>query len=97
MALAFSTNVLKESDVKGSNLVSTSPHMTEGPRTVITVDAIPEDEDRQDELNRTMRKPGDPPYDPHAKWLDPAKPKPNGQEANQGVLPNDSAKEPSGR
>jgi hypothetical protein len=45
---------------------------TPEPRHCIFVDAVPEDEERQDELNRTMRKPGDPPYNPNAKWLDPA-------------------------
>ena len=29
----------------------------------------------QDEFNRTHRKPGDPPYDPTAKWMDPPKSK----------------------
>jgi hypothetical protein len=38
-----------------------------------TFDAIPEDDEVQDELNRLLRKPGDPPYDPTAKWLDPPK------------------------
>jgi hypothetical protein len=33
----------------------------------------PVDEAQQDELNRLLRKPGDPPYDPTAKWLDPPK------------------------
>jgi hypothetical protein len=62
---------------------------------VITVDAIPEDEERQDELNRTMRKPGAPPYDPNAKWLDPAKSTSNGGEGDQAGVPKDSTEEVS--
>jgi hypothetical protein len=62
---------------------------------VITVDAIPEDEERQDELNRTMRKPGAPPYNPNAKWLDPAISTANGGAEDHVVLPNEGAKETS--
>ena len=43
-----------------------------GPDNSYTVE-LPFDNDLdQDELNRTMRKQGDKPYDPAAKWLDPA-------------------------
>jgi hypothetical protein len=37
---------------------------THGPGYTQTFDAIPEDDERQEELNRTMRKPGEPPYCP---------------------------------
>jgi hypothetical protein len=93
MAIGYSTNALKSFNTKRSIRMSTSPHKTEGGGVVITVDAIPEDEEVQDELNRTMRKPGAPPYDPNAKWLDPAKPTPNGGEGDQASLPKDSTKE----
>jgi hypothetical protein len=75
--------------------VSPSPNKTEGPRTVITVDALPEDEERQDELNRTMRKPGAPPYNPNAKWLDPADSTPNSVQGGKVVLPVDGSKDVS--
>jgi hypothetical protein len=52
--------------------MSTSNEL-EGPRKSYTFDATPEDEATQDELNRLLRKPGDPPYDPTAKWMDPPK------------------------
>jgi hypothetical protein len=55
-----------------------TPNKTEASRHCITVDAIPEDEERQDELNRIRRKPGDPPYNPNAKWHDPPVVPPNG-------------------
>jgi hypothetical protein len=54
-------------------------------RHCITVDLIPEDEDRQDELNRIMRKPGDPPYNPNAKWHDPPVVPPNGTQEKPGT------------
>jgi hypothetical protein len=42
-----------------------------GPEDNYTVD-LPFDSDiDQDEANRTRRKPGAPPYNPNAKWMDP--------------------------
>jgi hypothetical protein len=40
---------------------------------VYTFEVFPVDEDEQDRLNRLLRRPNDPPYDPTAKWLDPPK------------------------
>jgi len=47
----------------------------------------------QDELNRTMRKPGAPPYNPNAKWLDRRVSTTNGAPADQVVPPNDTSNE----
>ena len=38
-----------------------------------TFEVFPVDEEEQDRLNRLLRGPYDPPYDPTAKWLDPPK------------------------
>ena len=46
---------------------------TSGLGKCYTFELSPLDDAQQDELNRLMRKPGDPPYDPTAKWLDPPK------------------------
>jgi hypothetical protein len=50
-----------------------TPKEPEIPRKCYSFEAILEDDATQDELNRLMRKPGDPPYDPTAKWMDPPK------------------------
>ena len=42
--------------------MNTEPVKTESGGFIYTVDAIPEDDERQEELNRTMRKPGEPGY-----------------------------------
>jgi hypothetical protein len=50
--------------------VETTPKPTEEPRLSYTFDAVPEDEATQDELNRRLRKPGEPGYCPPAKKKD---------------------------
>ena len=45
---------------------------TYGPGFSQTFDAIPEDEERQEELNRLMKKPGEPGYRPPVKKTEPA-------------------------
>jgi hypothetical protein len=47
--------------------METAPKKTEEPRLSYQFDAIPEDEATQDELNRRMRKPGEPGYCPPGK------------------------------
>jgi hypothetical protein len=42
--------------------VSTTSNKTVEPRKSYTFEAIPEDEETQDELNRRLRKPGEPGY-----------------------------------
>jgi hypothetical protein len=42
--------------------MNTSPNKTVEPRMSYTFDAIPEDDEHQDELNRRLRKPGEPGY-----------------------------------
>ena len=69
---------------------SVTPHKTEGPRISITVDAIPEDEVGQDEFNRIRRKPGAPPYNPNAKWMDPPVVPPKGAEDKPADGPQQS-------
>ncbi|HYV34484.1 MAG TPA: hypothetical protein VE988_02195 [Gemmataceae bacterium] len=39
--------------------MNTPPNAAKPPRRSFTFDAVPEDEDKQDELNRLMRKPGE--------------------------------------
>ncbi len=47
--------------------MSATPKKSENAPTAHTFDAIPEDEEKQDELNRRLRKPGEPAYSPPAK------------------------------
>jgi hypothetical protein len=42
--------------------VNTPPNNTTEPRKSYTFEAVPEDEETQDELNRRLRKPGEPGY-----------------------------------
>jgi hypothetical protein len=42
--------------------VNTSPNKTMEPRKSFTFEAIPEDEETQEELNRRLRKPGEAGY-----------------------------------
>jgi hypothetical protein len=44
--------------------METTPKKIDEPRLSYTFDAVPEDEETQDELNRRMRKPGEPGYRP---------------------------------
>jgi hypothetical protein len=47
--------------------VNPTPDQTREPRKSYTFDAIPEDEETQDELNHRLRKPGEPGYRPPTK------------------------------
>jgi hypothetical protein len=47
--------------------MNAAPKKNDAPRASYTVDAIPEDGDRQDELNRRLRKPGEPGHCPPEK------------------------------
>jgi len=56
--------------------MDSTPQRSEEPRASFTFDAIPEDDERQEELNRTMRKPGEPPYYPPGKKPNATGPQP---------------------
>ena len=47
--------------------MDTTPDKSVEPRLSFTFDAIPEDDETQDELNQRLRKPGEPGYCPPAK------------------------------
>jgi hypothetical protein len=47
--------------------VNANPKKDDVTRASHTVDAVPEDEQRQDELNRRLRKPGEPGHCPPEK------------------------------
>jgi hypothetical protein len=58
---------------------------TSGPGNWVTIDLPFENDIDQDEINRTRRRPGDPPYNPNAKWMDPPVIPPDGpQEKPRG-------------
>jgi hypothetical protein len=55
------------------------PKKNEDPRQSYTFDAIPEDDERQEELNRVRRKPGEPGYcRPAAREEEPRRDTANG-------------------
>jgi hypothetical protein len=67
--------------------MNTPTETPEEPRTSYTYDAIPEDEERQEELNRLMRKPGEPPYCPPVKKSETAVPQngsASGEQSSRG-------------
>jgi hypothetical protein len=64
------------SNANDARLSESTLQTPSGSDIICSLDAIPVDDDEQDRLNRLLRKPGDPPYDPTAKWLDPPKPAP---------------------
>jgi hypothetical protein len=67
---------------------------TLGPANSYMIELAFDNDLDQDELNRTMmRKPGAPPYNPNAKWLDRRVTPPNGAAGDPVVPPIDSTKE----
>ena len=47
--------------------MNSMPNKADEPRSMYTADAIPEDDETQEELNRRFRKPGEPGYCPPNK------------------------------
>jgi hypothetical protein len=68
------TSDSKSSEFLRRNPMSATP-MPPPPRPSFTFDAIPEDEEMQEELNRRLRKPGEPGYCPPAKLAQAAAPR----------------------
>jgi hypothetical protein len=67
MAPGLSTNGSKSFDAKRRTFMSAAPIPEEDLCLSYLVDAVPEDEEMQEELNRRLRKPGEPPYCPPVK------------------------------
>jgi hypothetical protein len=67
--------------------MNSTPGKAVEPRTSYTFDAIPEDDETQDELNRRLRKPGEPGYCPPAKTGEASSTQPGNAQGEPSVQP----------
>lgn len=60
-----------------------TPHETVQPRNTYTFEAVPEDAETQEELNRRLRKPGEPGYHAPRNSAEPSNARPADGAASQ--------------